>query len=94
MGLEDIPVAVGWHHIVNLELLRDFFNAQMQGVGIKLLGSHGTVDGRGQAHQAGSLVLAGVAPSVALLALAGTIGIYGMAVSMRSGIIGGRDLPR
>jgi hypothetical protein len=80
---------------LNLELLRDFFNAQMQRVGVKLLGSHGTVDGRGQAHQAGGLVLASIAPSVALLALTRTISIYQAAVSMRSKVLsGGLDLPR
>jgi hypothetical protein len=81
---ESIPVAFGWHNVVNLELLCDFLNAQMQRVGVELFSSHVAVDGCGQAHQASSLVLARITPSVALLALARAVGICRIAVSMRS----------
>jgi hypothetical protein len=35
------PVAICWHHIVDLQLLRNFLDAQVQSIGIKLLGRHG-----------------------------------------------------
>jgi hypothetical protein len=77
-----IPITVGGDDIVDLELLGDLLDTQMQSVSVKLLSSHRGIDGRGQAHQASSLVLARIAPTVALLALSRTIGgICGGAVS-------------
>ena len=94
MSYCDIPVAICWHHIVDLQLLRDLLNAQMQSVCVKLLSSHGRVDGCGQAHQTSSLVLTGISPSVALLALSGTVRrCHTTLVKFESGVVA-MDLPR
>ena len=69
-----VPVAVRWDDIVNLQLLGDLLDTQMQGIRVKLLGSHGRVDSSRQAHQASRLVLARITPSIALLALSRTVG--------------------
>jgi hypothetical protein len=74
LGLWNVPVAICRHNIINLELLRDLLNAQMKRVSVKLLRSHGRVDSCRQAHKTSGLILASISPSVALLALSGTIG--------------------
>lgn len=68
-----LPVTIGGYDIVDAQLLGDFFDAQMQRVRFELLGRHVGHDGRRQAHQASSLVLGLVAPSVALATAARTI---------------------
>lgn len=69
------PVAIGRHDIVDLELLTDLLNSKVESVRFELFAGHIGNDGGWEAHEAGGLVLGGVAPSVALLAAAGTIGI-------------------
>lgn len=61
-------VTIRRHDIVDLELLRDLLDAQVQRVRLELLAGHVGQDGRGEAHEAGRLVVRRVAPPVALLA--------------------------
>lgn len=69
-----LPVTVSRNDIVNPQFLADLFDAQMQSVGLELFACHvGHNSGR-KAHEAGCFVLRGIAPSVALLATARTIG--------------------
>jgi hypothetical protein len=70
------PIPVGRDNIVDLQLLGDLLNAHMQRVRVELLSSHVRVDGSGQAHQTSRLVVAGITPSVALLAARRTVGIF------------------
>jgi hypothetical protein len=67
------PITISWDNIVDLQLLGDLLDTQMQSVRVQLLGGHGGVNSSRQAHQASSLVLARVAPSVTLLALSRTV---------------------
>lgn len=68
-----LPVAISGHDIVNLEFLADLLDAEMERVGFELFTGHVCDDGGGKAHQAGSLVLRGIAPSITLLAAASAI---------------------
>jgi hypothetical protein len=70
----NIPVAICWDDIVDAQLLGDFFDAQMEGVGFELLARHVGQDGSGQSHEACGLVLRGITPSVSLLASSRPIG--------------------
>lgn len=74
-GWDWLPVAISRHNIIYLQLLANLLNTEMQGVGLELFAGHVCDDGGWKAHEAGSLVLRGIAPSVALLAAARSIGI-------------------
>ncbi len=63
---KSIPVAVRGDHIVDFELLGNFFDAKMQGVGLELLAGHVGENGSRQAHEAGCLVLGRLAPARSL----------------------------
>jgi hypothetical protein len=71
----NLPVAIGGHNIIDLQLLTDFLDSQVEGVRLELFAGHVGDDGSGQAHEAGGLVLVGVTPSVPLLATARSIGL-------------------
>lgn len=71
----NIPVTIRRHNIVDAQLLANLLNPQMRHVGVQLLGSHGRRDGGRQVHQARSLVVARIAPSVALAPLLGAVGV-------------------
>jgi hypothetical protein len=68
-------VAISRDDVVDAQLLADFFDAQMKGVGFELLACHVGENGSRETHEASSLVLGDVAPSTALLASARTIGL-------------------
>ena len=69
------PVTIRWDDIIDPELLADLLDTQVRHVGIELLSSHGRRDGSGKIHEACSLVLRSIAPSVALATLLGAVRI-------------------
>lgn len=69
-----VPIAVGRDDIVNAELLTDFLDTKMKSIGFQLLARHVGHDGGRQTHEACSLVLGCITPSVALLSLSRAIG--------------------
>lgn len=83
MYLLYIPVTITRDHIVDPKLLADLFDAQVQGVSLKLFAGEVRHDHRGQAHQTGGLVLLLVSPAVALLAPFHAIG-RGLCYSKRT----------
>ena len=68
-----VPISIRRDDIVDAELLTDLLDTQMQHIGIELFSGHGRTDRCREAHEAGSLVLINVTPSVALLAAFGAI---------------------
>lgn len=86
--MPNIPVSISGNNVVNLELLGDFLDAKMQGVGLQLFACHVGDDGGRKAHQSGGLVLSRFTPTVALLAALGTIlGPFGAAAALDVAII-------
>lgn len=72
--LDDIPITIGGHHVVDAQLLANLLDTEMQRVGLELLAGHGRENGGRKAHEASRLVLRRVAPAVALLATARPVG--------------------
>jgi hypothetical protein len=67
------PVTVGWHDIVDAQLLADLLDAQMGHVGVQLLGGHGRSDGSRQVHETRRLVVRRISPAIALASLFGAV---------------------
>lgn len=92
-----LPVAVSGDDIIDLELLADFLDAKVEGVGLELFAGHICDDCSGEAHESSGLVLGGVAPSIALLATSRTIGIAScikVSIALREkskGLVGTHD---
>ena len=83
------PVAFGRHDIVDAQLLADFLDAEMEGVRLQLLAGHVGRDGRRQAHEARSLILRHITPSVTLLPPARAVGFgswFGVAATLQVAI--------
>jgi hypothetical protein len=70
---ENLPIAIGRHNILDPKLLADFFDTQMKSVSLELFTCHVCHDGSRKSHEASSLVVSGVAPTISLLASPGSI---------------------
>ena len=64
----NVPIAISGNNVIYPKLLANLFDSKMQRIGLKLLASHVGHNSSGKAHQASSLVLGSISPSVALLA--------------------------
>ena len=85
-----VPISIRRDNVVDAKLLANFFDSQVEGVGLELFAGHVGENGRGQTHKTGGLVLRNITPSVALLTAPGTIGLgawFGIAATLEVAIV-------